>query len=86
MPSRLPAGVLWIIVAIFAFWGISQAAIRLDNYNKKAEVIQSDSVYLNETVGTLQDGKPITRKMLIDFMIRKEIERVKQSVEKPNGR
>lgn len=86
MQSRFPNGVLWFFLILFALWGGSQALVRLDNYNKRAEVIQSDSKYLNEEVGKLPDGKPITRKMLLDYLIRKGIEEAKQSIEKPNGR
>lgn len=69
MHSRLPS-ILWtslaflcLIALFYAFDGV------IRRHNTWVAQDKADSVYLNQEIGKMKDGTPITRKLLIDMLI-----------------
>ena len=90
MKSRTPT-VLIIILTILTLGGaFIHVKERVARYNFWVSQDKEDSKYLNEEIGRTKEGKVITRKTLLDYMILKEIENLKKLRQQPqaveNGR
>lgn len=75
--------VLWLIAALFAVGTVgNMACATITRLNASEAQAKADTKYLNETITTITqaDGRQvvITRKLLIDFLILKNIEEMKQ--------